>query len=169
MNNIKAKLRIYWPLIKSLQTGLLMTTGLAGYMSARCPVTTRPTMLGLALSLFLTISGSTILNMWYDRDIDAKMVRTTKRPLPAGKLEPQEALRLGLIISIIGISIAAVMDPLYGLIIFLGRYRWRHAYLSWARAWHRQHRLDRHRPNVGDPILDTHAHPDLFDALPQRL
>ncbi len=142
MNKIKAKLRIYWPLIKSLQTGLLMTTGLAGYMSARCPVTTRPTMLGLALSLFLTISGSTILNMWYDRDIDAKMVRTSKRPLPAGKLEPQEALRLGLIISIIGISIAAVMDPLYGLIIFGGLFIdvviytiWLKRKTAWSIVW----------------------------------
>ena len=120
MNKIKAKFRLYWPLIKSLQTALLMTTGLAGYMSARCPVTTRPTMLGLALSLFLTISGSTILNMWYDRDIDAKMPRTAKRPLPSGKIAPTEALRLGLIVSIIGVSIAVAMDALYGLIIFSG-------------------------------------------------
>jgi len=120
MNKIKAKFRFYWPLIKSLQTALLMTTGLAGYMSARCPVTTRPTMLGLALSLFLTISGSTILNMWYDRDIDAKMPRTAKRPLPSGKIAPTEALRLGLIVSIIGVSIAVAMDALYGLIIFSG-------------------------------------------------
>ena len=120
MNKIKSKLRLYWPLIKSLQTALLMITGLAGYMSARCPVTTRPTMLGLALSLFLTISGSTILNMWYDRDIDAKMGRTAKRPLPSGKIDPTEALRVGLIISIIGVAIGVAMDALYGLIIFGG-------------------------------------------------
>ena len=120
MNKIKSKFRIYWPLIKSLQTALLMTTGLAGYMSARCPVTTSPTMLGLALSLFLTISGSTILNMWYDRDIDAKMARTAKRPIPSGKINHIEALRLGLIVSIIGVSIAVALDALYGLIIFSG-------------------------------------------------
>ena len=120
MNTIKTKLRLYFPLIKSLQTALLMVTGLAGYMSARCPITTRPTMLGLALSLFLTISGSTILNMWYDRDIDAKMARTAKRPLPSGKIEPNQALRVGLIISIVGVAIGVAMDALYGLIIFGG-------------------------------------------------
>ncbi|MBE9524330.1 MAG: protoheme IX farnesyltransferase [Chloroflexi bacterium] len=142
MNKIKAKLRIYWPLIKSLQTGLLMTTGLAGYMSARCPVTTRPTMLGLALSLFLTISGSTILNMWYDRDIDAKMPRTTKRPLPSGKLDPQEALILGLIVSFIGVGIAVAMDTLYGLIIFGGLFIdvviytiWLKRKTAWSIVW----------------------------------
>jgi len=120
MTKIKAKFRLYWPLIKSLQTALLMTTGLAGYMSARCPVTHISTMVGLFLSLFLTISGSTILNMWYDRDIDAKMPRTSKRPLPKGLVTPTEALRLGLIVSLIGTALAVAMDPLYGLIIFGG-------------------------------------------------
>lgn len=120
MNKIKTKFRLYWPLIKYSQTSLLMITGLAGYMTARCPVTHLSTMLGLFLSLFLTISGSTILNMWYDRDIDAKMPRTSKRPLPAGLVTPQEVLRLGLIVSLIGTAIAVAMDPLYGLIIFSG-------------------------------------------------
>ncbi|MBT3314020.1 MAG: protoheme IX farnesyltransferase [Anaerolineae bacterium] len=142
MNKIKSKFRLYWPLIKSLQTALLMVTGLAGYMSARCPVTTRPTMLGLALSLFLTISGSTILNMWYDRDIDAKMARTAKRPLPSGKIDPTEALRFGLIISIIGVAIAVAMDALYGLIIFGGLFIdvviytiWLKRKTAWSIVW----------------------------------
>jgi len=142
MKKIKAKLRLYWPLIKSLQTALLMTTGLAGYMSARCPVTTRPTMLGLALSLFLTISGSTILNMWYDRDIDAKMGRTAKRPLPAGTLDATEDLRLGLIVSIIGVGIAVSMDALYGLLIFGGLFIdvviytiWLKRKTAWSIVW----------------------------------
>jgi protoheme IX farnesyltransferase len=72
---------LFWSLIKSLQTGLLLLTGLAGYMSARCPVTTWQALLGLTGSLFLAVSGSTVLNMWYDRDIDAKMGRTAKGAL----------------------------------------------------------------------------------------
>ena len=120
MNKLKAKLRLYFPLIKSLQTALLLVTGVAGYTSARCPISSPPTMLGLVLSLFLTISGSTILNMWYDRDIDALMPRTAKRPLPSGKVDPNEALRVGLIISIIGVGMGVAMDALYGLIIFGG-------------------------------------------------
>ena len=72
--------RSYWQLTKSLQTGLLLLTGLAGYMSARCPVFNLTTILALCGSLFLAISGSTILNMWYDRDIDSVMERTCNRP-----------------------------------------------------------------------------------------
>ena len=64
------KIRLYWPLIKSLQTGLLLATGIAGYLSSRPPFDIS-LLLGLAATLFLAISGSTIMNMWYDRDIDA--------------------------------------------------------------------------------------------------
>jgi protoheme IX farnesyltransferase len=110
----------YYPLIKSLQTILLLITGLAGFMSARCPVLNLPTLIGLTGSLFLAISGSTVLNMWYDRDIDAIMPRTCNRPLSTGKTNPGEALRLGLILSIIGITWAIGVDPLYGLVVFAG-------------------------------------------------
>jgi protoheme IX farnesyltransferase len=118
--NFKAKFRLFWPLIKPLQTGLLMMTGLAGYMSARCPVFNLGTILGLAGSLFLAISGSTILNMWWDRDIDAKMGRTQKRPTSTGMVSPDDALRIGLILSLIGVGWAVAIDALYGLIVFAG-------------------------------------------------
>jgi heme o synthase len=120
MKALLTKMRLYLPLIKSLQTALLLTTGLAGYMSARCPVTHWTTLLGLAGSLFLAISGSTVLNMWYDRDIDRQMKRTCKRPLAAGMIGQNEALVLGLGLSIMGIGWAMLLQPLYGLIVFAG-------------------------------------------------
>lgn len=120
MNKILAKIRLYWPMIKGLQTGLLVITGIAGYMTARCPVTHISTMVGLFISLVASISGSTILNMWWDRDIDSKMHRTRKRPLVTGEVNPHEALIVGLVMSAIGVGIAMIMDPLYGLIIFAG-------------------------------------------------
>ncbi|MDW8227833.1 MAG: heme o synthase [Anaerolineales bacterium] len=113
------KLRLYLPLIKTLQTGLLLATGLAGYLSAH----TTPsgwTLLGVAGSLFLAISGSTVLNMWYDRDIDAVMNRTHHRPLANGRVSPAEALRLGLILAVLGVGWAVAMSPLYGLVVFAG-------------------------------------------------
>ena len=120
MKTILAKFRLYWPLTKSMQTGLLLSTGLAGFMSARCPVMHWYEFLGLALSLFLAIAGSTIINMWYDRDIDAVMNRTHHRPLADGRVTPTEALRLGLVLSVLGVGMAVAMSPLYGLIVFAG-------------------------------------------------
>jgi protoheme IX farnesyltransferase len=120
MNFLDAKFRLYWPLTKPLQSGLLLATGLAGYMSARCPIFHVGTILGLAGSLFLAIAGSTVLNMWWDRDIDAKMKRTRNRPTSSGSLGADEVLRLGLVLSIIGVGWAVAMNPLYGLVVFAG-------------------------------------------------
>jgi protoheme IX farnesyltransferase len=118
--NLKSKIILYLPLIKGLQTGLLVATGLAGYMSARCPIFNLGTVAGLFASLFLSISGSTILNMWYDRDIDAKMGRTKQRPLSSGAVGNDEVFRLGLVLSLLGVGLAVAMDALFGLIIFAG-------------------------------------------------
>ena len=119
MKNIKAKFRLYWPLIKGLQTGLLLATGIAGYMSAHGKANPL-TLLMLSGSLFLSISGSTALNMWWDRDIDAKMCRTQKRPTTNGSVTPNEVLRLGLILSIFGVGWAVAVDALFGLVVFAG-------------------------------------------------
>ena len=112
-------LRLYWPLIKSLQTGLLLATGIAGYLSSRPPFSIS-LLLGLAISLFLAISGSTILNMWYDRDIDAQMKRTHMRPAASGKLDQREVFAVGMTISFLGVGWAFLIAPLYGLVVFAG-------------------------------------------------
>ncbi len=132
---MKAK---YWPLIKSLQTGLLLVTGVAGYSSCRCPVLNWGELLGLVGSLFLAISGSTVLNMWYDRDIDAIMSRTCWRPLPSGVIGPREALYFGLLLSALGVGWALAMDVLYGAIVFAGLFFDVVVYTVWLKrrtAW----------------------------------
>ena len=118
--SIFARLRMYWTLIKSLQTGLLLVTGLAGYASARCPTHSVETLLAVAGSLFLAISGSTVLNMVWDRDIDAKMKRACQRALPSGRMSATEGLILGLVMSMAGIGWAIVLSPLYGTVVFAG-------------------------------------------------
>ncbi len=120
MKRILIKLKQYWPLIKSLQTALLTVTGIAGYMSARCPFTHWITMTGLVTSLLLSISGSTVLNMWYDRDIDSVMNRTHHRPIASGVVLPKEALSLGLILSAAGVGLATLLSPLYGALVLGG-------------------------------------------------
>jgi protoheme IX farnesyltransferase len=115
-----SKFRAYWSLIKSLQTGLLLLTGFAGYVSARCPVMTFWTTAELLGSMLLAIAGSTILNMVFDRDIDAKMDRTCNRPLPSGRIKVSEAAALGLSMGILGILWSFSIDVLYGVVILSG-------------------------------------------------
>jgi len=119
MPSLATRIRLYWPLIKSTQTGLLLATGIAGFLSAGTRISL-PVLLGLSLTLFLAISGSTIMNMWYDHDIDARMKRTHKRPAAAGLLSRSEVFWVGLVISCIGVAGALVMAPLYGSVVFAG-------------------------------------------------
>ena len=119
MSDLINKVRLYWPLIKISQTGLLLATGIAGYLSAGTLITL-PILLGVSVSLFLAISGSTIMNMWYDHDIDAKMKRTHQRPAASGQLSRQEVFVVGMAISMIGVGWALLIAPLYGLVVFAG-------------------------------------------------
>ncbi len=132
----RSRFSLYWPLTKPLQTGLLLATGLAGYMSARCPVYNLGTILGVAGSLFLAIAGSTVLNMWWDRDIDAKMGRTQKRASSSGQATPNEVL------SALGVGWATAIGALYGLIVFAGLFFdvvvysiWLKRRTAWSIVW----------------------------------
>jgi len=142
MHSWTTRLKDYWALTKSLQTGLLLATGLAGYMSARCPVTHWYDFLGLGLSLYLAISGSTVLNMWYDRDLDAVMNRTHHRPLAAGRVTPAQALQLGLALTLLGIALAAAMSRVFGAVVFAGAFFdvvvysvWLKRRTAWSVVW----------------------------------
>lgn len=139
--NRTSKIAIYWSLIKSLQTGLLLMTGLAGYLSAHAVIRWGD-FLQMIPSLFLAISGSTILNMWWDRDIDAKMKRTHMRPTSAGRVSSSEVLRLGLIVSVIGVGWALYVNLFYGAVVFAGLFfdvvvysMWLKRRTCWSIVW----------------------------------
>lgn len=124
-----------------MQTSLLLSTGLAGLMSAHKHLELN-LLVGLAGSLFLAISGSTILNMWYDCDIDTVMNRTHNRPLAKGSVTKQEALWLGVILSMAGVSWAFAINTLYGLVVFAGLFFdvivytiWLKRRTSWSIVW----------------------------------
>ncbi len=137
----KNRLHEYGSLIKSLQTGLLLMTGVAGYLSAHAAMQWGQ-FLGLVPSLFLSISGSTILNMWWDRDIDARMRRTHMRPTPSGSLSSREVLVLGILTSAIGIGWSLILNVRYGLVVFAGLFFdvvvytvWLKRKTCWAIVW----------------------------------
>jgi protoheme IX farnesyltransferase len=132
------KLRGYWSLIKSLQTLLLLATGLTGYLSVRPDDLTETTVLLMLLSLSVAISGTTALNMVFDRDIDARMDRTAQRPLPAGSLTPAAAITFGGILVVLGVGIAFRLGGLFGLVVTAGVFLDLVVYTIWLKrrsAW----------------------------------
>ena len=61
----------------------------------------------MAIAVGAGASGA--LNMWYDADIDALMSRTSKRPIPMGRIRPEEALTFGLILSALSVMTLGVL------------------------------------------------------------
>ena len=120
MSTIIGKLKHYFNLIKSLQTALLTITGIAGFFSARSPLPGGLVLVEMILSLVFAISGSTVLNMWYDHDIDKVMDRTHHRPLAQGRIPKKNALLFGTILSVLGVGMGIFMSPLFGLLLFAG-------------------------------------------------
>ena len=106
-------------LFKLKQTGLLVFTGLLGYLIASHR-TFDSRLLLLGLSLSLAISGTTGLNMFFDRDIDSLMFRTRNRPLPAGTLSPGLALIISSLFLWAGLIFAWQLNYLTGILIFSG-------------------------------------------------
>ena len=88
----------YFALLKPRVMSLVVFTALVGLLAAPAPV--HP-MIGFCAILFIAVGGgaSGALNMWWDADIDARMRRTKKRPIPAGRVTGGEALAIGLTLS----------------------------------------------------------------------
>src|SRR3546814_20402031 len=66
--------------------------------------------------------------MWYDRDIDAVMERTRARPIPAGRMDPEEALTFGVVLAgfsvvVMGLAVnwaaAALLAGTIGFYVFV--------------------------------------------------
>jgi protoheme IX farnesyltransferase len=82
-------------LLKPRVMSLVVFTGLAGLVAA--PGAVHPVIAGVALLCIAVGAGASgAINMWYDRDIDAGMARTADRPLPAGRMAPDNALGFGI-------------------------------------------------------------------------
>ena len=56
------------------------------------------------LGTALMASGTAALNQWYEADSDAKMRRTSKRPIPAGRIKRIDGLVFGVVLSIAGFA-----------------------------------------------------------------
>ena len=92
------KMQAYWSLIKSKQTFLLVLTGWAGFGTVACSATKWKTVLPLLISLFLAISGCTVINMVMDRDLIIKW-NARKGGLSQWSIECRKALCFGAFLS----------------------------------------------------------------------
>jgi protoheme IX farnesyltransferase len=91
-------------LLKPRVMTLVVFTAIIGLLVAPMPI--HP-VLGIAAILCIAVAAgaSGAINMWYDRDIDALMRRTARRPIPAGRIEPGAALGFGLTLAVASVAV----------------------------------------------------------------
>src|SRR6266478_3611478 len=95
----EARVGDFVALLKPRVMSLVVFTGFAGMMVA--PGHLHPVLAAVAvLCIAISAGAAGAINMWYDRDIDAVMQRTRLRPIPAGRVVPEEALAFGLVLSL---------------------------------------------------------------------
>ena len=116
--SFKAKIQSYWELTKPDITFLILISTFLGYFLGiqyiGGNIFGNPmVLLHLLIGSILSSSGVAILNEYIERDQDAKMNRTSKRPLPSGRISPKSALIFGIAVSVIGVLELALLVNLY--------------------------------------------------------
>jgi heme o synthase len=101
---LPAEWRDYFALTKPRVMSLVVFTGLCGLLAT--PGSIHP-VIGFAavLCIALGAGGAGALNMWWEADLDAKMKRTAKRPLPQGRLRSNDARDFGIALSAASVGV----------------------------------------------------------------
>ncbi|MEB3846261.1 MAG: heme o synthase [Desulfurococcales archaeon] len=118
--NIRATIKAVVEMTKPLQTFLLMITMVGGYLAAGG--TDLVTLLLLLIVGYTSIGGTTVLNMYLERDIDAVMNRTKKRPLPSRRISESATVLSALILLSASIAFAELINSYVVLTVLAGLY-----------------------------------------------
>ena len=113
MDSLKSKKRILsqedvfnfselFKLMKPRVMSLVIFTCAVGLLTSPSIVSTKDAIIGILL-VSLGAGAAGALNMWYESDLDALMTRTCLRPIPTGKVNKNQALILGVMLSFISV------------------------------------------------------------------
>ena len=131
-------LKTWRELSKSGIVALVLISVFAGYLvgqPSELPISLQRLFTTL-VGILLLASGSSALNQWQEREIDALMPRTAGRPLPSGKLSPQKVLIFVFLTLTSGLALLAFLSSellllgLLAVLLYNGLYT-----LWWKRHW----------------------------------
>jgi protoheme IX farnesyltransferase len=114
-------------LTKPRITTLVLLTYAAGMLLAPGRIATPTLLLSLA-GTALIVASANALNMWWERDVDARMDRTRRRPLPSGRMSPETALAFGLSLALVsgpmlfGVNLATGLLGIAALVSYVAVY-----------------------------------------------
>ena len=97
----------YLALTKARVVAMVLVTTTVGFYLGSAGVPNAPLLLLTLAGTALAAAGTLALNQWMERDLDARMERTRRRPLPDGRLHPGEAVSVGLVLLVAGLGTLA--------------------------------------------------------------
>ncbi|MCL6631472.1 MAG: heme o synthase [Alicyclobacillus herbarius] len=126
--------KVFVELTKPRIMVLLLFTAFAAAIVARGGLPSLKETLVLLIGLALSTGGAAAVNMWFDRDIDAVMSRTAKRPLPTGQVSATATLVYGIVLGVLSIVVLAVFaNPLSALLSTAGYIYYAVIYTMWLK------------------------------------
>ncbi|MGD0452939.1 MAG: heme o synthase [Solirubrobacteraceae bacterium] len=122
----------YLELTKPKVQSLLLLTTIATMYVAGDP---SPLLVALTcLGGYLSAGGAGAVNHWFDRDIDARMTRTAKRPIPSGRISPRAALTFGCALACLSLlELSLLVNPLAAALSFSGFLGYVFVYTVWLK------------------------------------
>lgn len=105
--SLPAEWRDFWALTKPRVMSLVVFTALCGLLAA--PGHIHP-VIGFTAILCIALGAGACgaLNQWYEVEVDAKMARTSQRPLPTGRMDREAALHFGIALAAFSVGIMGV-------------------------------------------------------------
>nr|WP_246514501.1 heme o synthase [Neoroseomonas soli] len=101
-----SEVRDWIALLKPRVMTLVVFSGLVGLLVAPGAGSMHPVLAMTAILCIAVAAGAAgAINMWYDRDIDAVMRRTAKRPIPDGRIAPRAALVFGVWLAVASVTV----------------------------------------------------------------
>jgi protoheme IX farnesyltransferase len=113
----RARVADFVELTKPRITMLVLVTTAVGYALGLTGPFSAAACAALLAGTALVSCGASVLNQYAERDADARMKRTERRPLPSGRVTPGDALAFGLLLSAAGLGLLASVN---GLTYLLG-------------------------------------------------
>lgn len=131
----EAQMGDYVALLKPRVMSLVVFTAFVGMLVAPVPI--HPFLIFVSILCIAVGAGASgALNMWWDADIDRLMKRTKGRPIPAGRIQPGEALGLGATLSVFSVVLLALAANFVaaGLLAFT-IFFYAVVYTMWLKRW----------------------------------
>ena len=126
--------RDYLSMLKLRVVELLVITALGAMVPAAHGLPPWRAVIAVIVGGTLAAGGAESINAWFDRDIDAVMSRTRRRPIPSGRIPAWHALVLGILLNVVAFLVLLLLTNLLAATLaLLGTLVYVFVYTMWLK------------------------------------